>query len=99
MGQPAARVGDQTGHGTPLGPGPGCPTVMIGGKPAWRATSDTHACPLSDGPKPHGGGVVAKGSATVTIGGFPAARVGDQITEAGAPNPIAAGEPTVLIGG
>ena len=34
MGQPAARVGDQTGHGTPLGPGPGCPTVLIGGKPA-----------------------------------------------------------------
>ena len=31
MGQPAARVGDTTSHGTPLGPGPGCPTVMIGG--------------------------------------------------------------------
>jgi len=99
MGQPAARVGDQTGHGTPLGPGPGCPTVLIAGKPAWRAGSDTHACPLSDGPKPHVGGVVAKGSATVLIGGMPAARVGDQVTEAGAPNPIAMGEPTVLIGG
>ena len=99
MGQPAARVGDQTGHGTPLGPGPGCPTVLIGGKPAWRAGGDTHACPLSDGPKPHVGGVVAKGSATVLIGGMPAARAGDQITEAGAPNPIAMGEPTVLIGG
>lgn len=23
MGQPAARVGDITSHGTPLGPGPG----------------------------------------------------------------------------
>jgi uncharacterized Zn-binding protein involved in type VI secretion len=99
MGQPAARVGDTTGHGTPLGPGPGCPTVLIGGKPAWRAGSDTHVCPLFDGPKPHVGGVVAKGSATVLIGGLPAARVGDQVVEAGAPNPIAMGEPTVLIGG
>ena len=98
MGQPAARVGDQTGHGTPLGPGPGCPTVMIGGKPAWRATSDTHACPLSDGPKPHGGGVVAKGSATVLIGGMPAARVGDT-TGHGTPLSPGPGCPTVLIGG
>ncbi len=31
MGQPAARVGDLTAHGTPLAPGPGCPTVLIGG--------------------------------------------------------------------
>jgi uncharacterized Zn-binding protein involved in type VI secretion len=98
MGQPAARVGDNTGHGTPLGPGPGCPTVLIGGQPAWRAGSDTHVCPLSDGPKPHVGGMVAMGSTTVLIGGLPAARVGDSIVEAGAPNPIAAGAPTVLIG-
>src|ERR1035437_9544513 len=34
---PAARVTSLTGHGTPLGPGPGCPTVLIGGFPAWRA--------------------------------------------------------------
>ncbi|MEV4777575.1 MULTISPECIES: PAAR domain-containing protein [Burkholderiales] len=98
MGQAAARVGDNTSHGTPLGPGPGCPTVLIGGRPAWRAGSDTHVCPLSDGPKPHVGGVVAVGSVTVLIGGLPAARMGDAIVEAGAPNPIAAGAPTVLIG-
>lgn len=98
MGQPAARVGDQTSHGTPLGPGPGSATVLIGGMPAWRAGSDTHACPLSDGPKPHVGGVVAMGSATVLIGGLPAARQGDQVVEASAPNAIAVGAPTVLIG-
>jgi uncharacterized Zn-binding protein involved in type VI secretion len=98
MGQPAARVGDQTSHGTPLGPGPGSATVLIGGMPAWRAGSDTHACPLSDGPKPHVGGVVAMGSATVLIGGLPAARQGDQVVEASAPNAIALGAPTVLIG-
>ncbi|WP_434403394.1 PAAR domain-containing protein [Sphingobium sp. DN12] len=99
MGQPAARVGDTTGHGTPLGPGPGAPTVLIAGMPAWRAAADVHVCPLVDGVKPHVGGVVAKGSATVLIAGLPAARQGDMIVEAGAPNPIAIGAPTVLIGG
>ena len=98
MGQPAARVGDTTSHGTPLSPGPGCPTVLIGGMPAWRCLSDTHVCPLSDGPKPHVGGVVAVGSTTVTIGGLFAARQGDSVVEAGAPNAIALGAPTVLIG-
>jgi uncharacterized Zn-binding protein involved in type VI secretion len=28
---PAARVADLTLHGTPFAPGPGCPTVIIGG--------------------------------------------------------------------
>lgn len=98
MGQPAARVGDTTAHGTPLAPGPGCPTVLIGGRPAWRAGSDTHVCPLSDGPKPHVGGTIALGSVTVMIGGLPAARQGDQVLEAGPPNAVVAGDPTVLIG-
>jgi uncharacterized Zn-binding protein involved in type VI secretion len=98
MGQPAARVGDPTAHGSPLAVGPGCPAVLIGGRPAWRAGSDTHTCPLSDGPKPHVGGVVPSGSMTVLVGGLPAARQGDQILEAGPPNAITMGEPTVLIG-
>ncbi len=94
---PAARMGDTTSHGTPLSPGPGCPTVLIGGMPAWRVT-DFHACPLFTGPVPHVGGVVAMGSATVLIGGMPAARVGDMIVESGPPNSIALGEMTVIIG-
>jgi len=98
MGQPAARVGDQTAHGKPLSPGPGCPTVLIAGQPAWRAGSDSHICPLSDGPKPHVGGVVAVGSTTVMIGGLPAARQGDMVVEVGPPDPIASGAPTVMIG-
>jgi uncharacterized Zn-binding protein involved in type VI secretion len=98
MGQPAARVGDTTSHGTPLGPGPGCPTVLIAGMPAWRTASDSHVCPLSDGPKPHAGGVVAVGSMTVMIGGLPAARQGDFVVEVGPPNTIAMGAPTVMIG-
>jgi uncharacterized Zn-binding protein involved in type VI secretion len=98
----AARLGDTTSHGSPLtpqSPGMGSPNVMIGGQPAWRATTDVHVCPLSDGPKPHVGGMVAKGSLTVLINNFPAARQGDQIVEAGAPNTIMAGCLTVSIGG
>lgn len=98
MGQPAARLGDQTSHGTPLAPGIGSVNVLIGNKPAWRATADFHACPLVDGVKPHVGGVVAVGSTSVLINSLPAARQGDQIVEAGAPNAILLGEPTVLIG-
>ena len=98
MGQPAARLGDPTTHGTPLFPGPGCPTVLIAGQPAWRAGGDVHACPLSDGPKPHVGGGVALGSVTVTIGGLPAARQGDLVAEIGPPNAILLGAPTVVIG-
>ena len=99
MGQPAARLSDLTSHGTPLVPGPGCLTVLIGGLPAWRAAVDTHICPLVDGVKPHVGGVIAKGSTSVLIGGMPAARMGDSIVEAGAPNLITGGTTNVLIGG
>jgi uncharacterized Zn-binding protein involved in type VI secretion len=72
--------------------------VLIGGQPAWRATADMHVCPLFNGPAPHVGGTVAVGSVTVRIGGLAAARQGDTIVEAGGPNAIAAGAPTVLIG-
>ncbi len=95
----AARVGDMTSHGTPLGLGPGSRNVLIGGKPAWRAGADNHVCPLTDGPKSHVGGVVAKGSAKVMINGFSAGRQGDQIVEAGPPNLISVGCLNVVIGG
>ncbi len=98
MGLPAARVGDQTGHGTPLGPGPGSTNVLIGGMPAWRAGSDFHTCPLVTVLVPHVGGVVAVGSMTVLINSLPAMRQGDQVVEVGPPNPIVLGATTVLIG-
>lgn len=93
---PAARAGDMTGHGTPLGPGPGSANVLIGGMPAWRATADFHTCPLTY--PPHAGGMVQSGSATVLINNLPAARQGDMIVESGTPNTIVKGCPTVLIG-
>ncbi|MBJ6127194.1 PAAR domain-containing protein [Microvirga splendida] len=98
MGLSAARFGDLTSHGGLLAPGPGCPTVLIEGKPAWRVGLDAHLCPVAS-PQPHGGGAVMVGSATVLIGGAPATRVGDMVVEAaGGPNPIVMGAATVLIG-
>ncbi|MGA1865662.1 MAG: PAAR domain-containing protein [bacterium] len=95
----AARVGDMTSHGTPLGPGPGSLNVFIGKMPAWRATADFHACGLVDpGPKPHVGGIVSMGSTTVFINKLPAARQGDIIMESGPANSIIIGCPTVKIG-
>ncbi len=94
----AARVGDMTAHGTPLGPGPGSPNVLIGGMPAWRATADFHACPLVSGVVPHVGGVVTLGSTSVIINNLPAVRQGDMIVEIGPPNSIVVGCPTVIIG-
>ncbi|MCK5013012.1 MAG: PAAR domain-containing protein [Candidatus Omnitrophica bacterium] len=95
---PAARVGDMTSHGTPLSPGPGSPNVLIGGMPAWRATSDFHTCPLVTGFVPHVGGIVAVGSISVLINNLPAVRQGDMVIESAPPNSIVMGCPTVLIG-
>lgn len=97
--QLAARVGDLTSHGTPLGPTGGSVNVLIGGQPAWRAIVDVHTCPLASGTVPHTGGVVMKGSLTVLINNFPAVRSGDQIVEGGPPNAVSLGCPTVQIGG
>lgn len=94
---PAARILDQTAHGTPL-VGSGSSNVLIGGMPAWRALADVHTCPLATGPVPHVGGITQPGSSTVFINDMPAARQGDTIVESGPPNSIAMGCPTVLIG-
>jgi uncharacterized Zn-binding protein involved in type VI secretion len=101
----AARIGDMASHVSPLTPAAappamGSPNVLIGGQPAWRATVDVHVCPLSNGPQPHVGGMVPKGSTSVFINNLPAVRQGDEIMEGGGgPNKIAVGFPTVLIGG
>ena len=112
MGKPAARLGDTTMHGSSL-LGACATNVLIGGKPAWRIT-DQHTCTIPNAPPlacdgaPHGPGVTTLipdgGSGMVLIGGKPAARVGDIVTEPHAliplppPNTIVVGEFTVLIG-
>jgi uncharacterized Zn-binding protein involved in type VI secretion len=93
---PAARVTDMhvcpmvTGivpHvGGPILP-PGCPTVLIGGLPAARAT-DMATCV---GPPD----MIAMGSPTVMIGSLMAARIGDPTVHGGV---IVLGLPTVEIG-
>lgn len=97
---PAARVTDL--HTCPMvtpglppvphvgGPvvGPGVPTVKIGAMIA-AVVGDTCTCV---GPPDK----IVKGSATVLIGGKPAARVGDLTAHGGS---VVVGFPTVMIGG
>lgn len=66
--------------------------------PAAARITDMHTCPMAEGPKPHVGGPVITGDATVIIGFQPAARVGDRLTCVGPPDQIVVGDPTVLIG-
>ena len=85
---------------------PGCPTVLIGGRPAARVSDQTKICTLP-ACVPGGPGLIAKGSATVMIGGLPAARLGDITSHPACVGPIPGpsgsiigpGVPTVLIGG
>ncbi|MBU3030120.1 PAAR domain-containing protein [Paracoccus marinaquae] len=94
---PAARLTDM--HSCPMvtgivphvgGPiiGPGVPTVLIVSLPA-AVVGDNCTCV---GPP----ATIVKGSATVMIGGKPAARMGDSTAHGGA---IVLGAPTVMIGG
>lgn len=86
-----------------------CPTVIIGGKPAWRV-GDQHTCTVPNAPPPAGPGTphgpgttMPPGSVTVLVGGKPAARLTDKILEPGAVQPpmttnvIMAGATSVLI--
>src|SRR5690606_17743452 len=70
---------------------------LIGNLPA-ACMGDPHVCPMFSGPKPHTGGTITKGSATVLIGNKPAARVSDLTVCTSEPGQIAKGEMTVLIG-
>ena len=68
--------------------GPGVPTVLIAKMPA-AVMGDNCTCV---GPP----ATIVKGSATVMIGGKPAARLGDSTAHGGV---IVSGAPTVMIGG
>ena len=74
--------------GGPILP-PGVPTVIIAGMPAATATS---MCVCTGPPD-----TIVKGSATVMIGGKPAARLGDLTAHGG--NIVGPGAPNVMIGG
>jgi uncharacterized Zn-binding protein involved in type VI secretion len=68
--------------------------------PSAARSGDMHTCPMVTGTVPHvGGPVMPPGCPTVTIGGMPAACVGDMCTCTGPPDPIMKGSATVTIGG
>jgi uncharacterized Zn-binding protein involved in type VI secretion len=93
-----ARVGDMTGHGTPLSPGIGSADVFADGLPVFRTFVDLHVCPLAT-PVPHGAGGVLLGAPTVFVNGMQVARAGDLVVEPlGGPNPIVLGCPSVFAG-
>jgi uncharacterized Zn-binding protein involved in type VI secretion len=90
----AARIGDSTDHGgtlLPLGLAQG---VYIEGLPA-AVVGDKHKCGITPPPPHPTVSPIVKGSTTVSIGGFPAARADDK-TACGAG--ILVGAPTVQIG-
>jgi uncharacterized Zn-binding protein involved in type VI secretion len=68
--------------------------AALGGGPP-----DLHTCTVPLPIPPHGPGLVTAGSTSVFIGGYAAARMGDELIEAlGPPNKIAMGATNVLIG-
>lgn len=69
------------------------------GKPA-AVLGSMHVCPKKRGNTPHVGGPVCSGEGTVTIGGLPAARVGDKLVcVGGGIDKISSGSASVTIGG
>ena len=62
--------------------------------------TDMHVCPMVSGVVPHvGGPILPPGSATVLIGGLPAATLGEMLTCAGGPDTIIGGSATVFVNG
>ena len=92
-GAPAAKAAEEATKAACAAQMGSMITAMAGG-------ADIHACSTPLPIPPHGPGVVIDGSATVSINGLPACRMGDTVLEAVAPpNKIVKGEMTVLIGG
>jgi uncharacterized Zn-binding protein involved in type VI secretion len=92
-GAPAAKIAEE-------GVKAASATAMSSTITSSAGGADIHNCATPLPLPPHGPGVVIDGSKTVLINGLPAARMGDTIVEAlGPPNKIAAGCPTVVIGG
>lgn len=72
-GRPAARVSDNTSHGSPLAPGPGSANVLIGKLPAWRGLPAAAAKALSAAQKVSDTAIKTTESATKAAAGTPGA--------------------------
>jgi uncharacterized Zn-binding protein involved in type VI secretion len=85
MGQPAARIGDATAHGSPLVPGPPSPNVFIGGQQAWlgmtAAAAAALAATIAAGVKDVAD-KTAKASAAASLGPVASAKAQKDLVEA-----------------
>lgn len=70
---PAARVTDLTSHGTPLSPGPGSFTVLIGMLPAWRGVPAAAAAALQSAKSASDAVIKTAEAATLAAAGTPGA--------------------------
>jgi uncharacterized Zn-binding protein involved in type VI secretion len=72
-GKPAARVGDMTAHGSPLGVGPGSLNVFIGKRPAWRGITAAQAAQLAQKIAEGAEKIAEAGAEVLATAGTPAA--------------------------
>lgn len=73
----AARIADPTNHPGAIAPGPGVPPRVFIEKMMGARMGDLHICAFPPPAGPHPPNTIAFGSATVFLGGMPAARIGD----------------------
>lgn len=87
-GKAGARITDSISHPAPpvLGPGPGSPTVMIGGLPAWRGVPAASASALQAAKQVSDAVIKAAEAATAAATGpaMPAAKAAEEATKAAA---------------
>jgi len=88
-GKPAARLTDNVIHPAPpmLAPGPGSPTVLIGGLPAWRGVPAAAAGALQAAKQISDTAIKVAEAATIAAAGTPgapAAKAAEEATKAAA---------------
>ncbi|MBE9225437.1 PAAR domain-containing protein [Phormidium sp. LEGE 05292] len=73
MGKPAARITDRVAHPLPpvLTGGPGSPTVLIGGLPAWRGIPAAGAAVIQPAKKVSDAAITTAEAATAAAAGTP----------------------------
>lgn len=87
MGKPAARITDPVAHPLPpvLTGGPGSPTVLIGGLPAWRGVSAAAAASLQAAKQVATATIQTAEAATLAAAGtpgYPGAKAAEEATKA-----------------
>lgn len=86
MSKPAARITDRVAHPLPpvLTGGPGSPTVLVGGLPAWRGIPAAGAAVIQSAKRVSDAAITAAEAATVAAAGtpgLPAAKTAEETTK------------------